>query len=461
MASLRAVRTVKSDDIVFDANGKPQLRHGLAHTTRRTTRALQPQPRWDLVTEYMALDVEFQMENDHSTGRNRQKPGRVSMTNSDGKIVYDVFVYFPSKKGHHYWRNSRAQNFGCYNADVKPSNGARPIAEVEENVHNLFANSVAVGHAVLNDLEIWESWVFNGVAYRDTQKIAKYQQFALAAKDPSLSRLAMFVLNRPFRSEGGEHSSVEDAQATMELYLLGEPECEIEQANWYYHSNVTAEYYEEDSAEMNEAPHEENSPQEAVVGELDAEVDGPPEHSKRVGNTPFPAVQLPPAFTTWQARSAHVKANLHASNKTCSQSKLGDALTFASQSGASSPSTIAGPISTQHPSGEASNTQALGVPTEQYPDTHAVPASSTISMSTVPIASTTASLATYAEAKAKAAIKIACPRVRQAAANPHPHAKSATNSIPIVAPTATYAHVAASGLAGSHHPELSRKMAKL
>jgi RNA exonuclease 4 len=85
---------------------------------------------------------------------------------------------------------------------------------------------VVVGHAVKNDVRVFPSWVFVDVQLRDTQMLEEYREHSKCAvqRMPKLAVLARVYLKREIQGE--EHSSVEDAHVTMELFRLREGEIE-------------------------------------------------------------------------------------------------------------------------------------------------------------------------------------------------------------------------------------------
>lgn len=91
---------------------------------------------------------------------------------------------------------------------------ARPFAAVQRDVARLLKGRVLVGHSVRNDLEVL------GLSHprRDVRDTARYPPYrALAGGgSPRLKVLVGELLG--VEIQGGEHSSVEDARATMMLF---------------------------------------------------------------------------------------------------------------------------------------------------------------------------------------------------------------------------------------------------
>ena len=87
------------------------------------------------------------------------------------------------------------------------------------NVQAIFdkAGTVA-GHAFHNDVKMLRGVDFSDIEIRDTQLLPEYRRHA-RLYDPVLKDVSAAVLGQ--RIQGGKdgHSSVEDARATMKLYL--------------------------------------------------------------------------------------------------------------------------------------------------------------------------------------------------------------------------------------------------
>lgn len=76
---------------------------------------------------------------------------------------------------------------------------------------------IVIGHALHNDTNFLRPIDFTLYETRDTQRCQYYQSF-LTSRTPGLKALSNQVLN--WQIQTGDHSSVDDAQATMRLYLL-------------------------------------------------------------------------------------------------------------------------------------------------------------------------------------------------------------------------------------------------
>jgi RNA exonuclease 4 len=131
---------------------------------------------------------------------------RVSIVNFHGTQVYDSFVR--PKEFVTDWRT--------HVSGVSPKNmtTARSFEEVQKDVVELLKDRVLVGHAVKNDLEaMMLSHPKKNI--RDTSRFSGFRKYS-AGKTPSLKKLAKEILGVDIQA--GEHSSIEDARATMLLF---------------------------------------------------------------------------------------------------------------------------------------------------------------------------------------------------------------------------------------------------
>ncbi|KAI7089533.1 hypothetical protein KC356_g2395 [Hortaea werneckii] len=231
----RSVQTVPYSAIKRDARGLPTINPECLHiqTSSRwkpkPTRATQTTPRMDLITPVIAVDCEFQEVYVEELGKCRHRVGRVSLVNYDGQTIYDVFAFYPEELGKRKKLPPRRLGLGVYWEDIKLRNGACFIEEVERNVEAILHRAdVVVGHAVHNDIKVFSPSVWEEVEVRDTQIYEPYREWGTGRQRlPKLSVLAWSMLG--WSIQGQEHSSVEDAQATMSLYRANEAGIEREQ----------------------------------------------------------------------------------------------------------------------------------------------------------------------------------------------------------------------------------------
>ncbi|XP_077482499.1 RNA exonuclease 4 [Stigmatopora argus] len=141
---------------------------------------------------------------------------RVSLVNQYGKCVYDKYAK-PTEEVTDY----RTAVSGIRKKDI--ING-EDVATVRKEVAEILQGRIVVGHALHNDFKIL-LLDHPKKKIRDTQKYLPYRK-ALKTKHPSLKVLCKEVLN--VKVQQGEHSSVQDAQATMRLYTLVKKQWEAE-----------------------------------------------------------------------------------------------------------------------------------------------------------------------------------------------------------------------------------------
>ncbi|CAL8303893.1 unnamed protein product [Lota lota] len=141
---------------------------------------------------------------------------RVSIVNLFGKLIYDRFVK-PTEEVTDY----RTAVSGVRPEDVKDG---EDMKTVQKEVGEILEGRILVGHAIHNDLKV----LFLDhpkKKIRDTQKYKPFRQTVKSSR-PSLKVLCREVLN--VKVQQGEHSSVQDAQATMRLYTMVKKHWEAE-----------------------------------------------------------------------------------------------------------------------------------------------------------------------------------------------------------------------------------------
>ncbi|KAI4886378.1 hypothetical protein NFI96_017695 [Prochilodus magdalenae] len=170
-----------------------------------TERALIKENSFDGLTKTVAMDCEMVGV---GPGGEESMLGRVSIVNLYGKCVYDKFVK-PTEKVTDY----RTEFSGIRPADIR--NG-EDVKTVRKEVAEILKGRLLVGHAIHNDLKIL-LLDHPKKMIRDTQKYKPFKKITKSSR-PALRVLCKQVLN--VKVQQGEHSSVQDAQATMRLYTL-------------------------------------------------------------------------------------------------------------------------------------------------------------------------------------------------------------------------------------------------
>ncbi|KAL7664083.1 RNA exonuclease 4 [[Candida] zeylanoides] len=155
--------------------------------------------------KYVAIDCEFVgigFEGKESA------LARISIVNFYGHVLLDKFVK-PKEK---------VVDWRTWVSGVTPKHmkDAITFEEAQRETAKLLKDRILVGHAVHHDLD---SLFLSHSRYmiRDTSKFAPFRQIAMG-KTPSLKKLALHFLKIDI--QGAEHSSVEDARATMLLFRL-------------------------------------------------------------------------------------------------------------------------------------------------------------------------------------------------------------------------------------------------
>ena len=154
--------------------------------------------------KYIAIDCEMvgvgpDPENDSALAR-------VSIVNYHGHQVYDSFV-LPKEP---------VTDYRTFVSGITPQllRSARTLEAVQADVARLLDGRILVGHAIRKDLDV----LLLGHPKRDIRDTSRYAPFRhySGGRTPGLKKLAKEVLGVDI--QGGEHSSVEDARATMLLF---------------------------------------------------------------------------------------------------------------------------------------------------------------------------------------------------------------------------------------------------
>ena len=144
---------------------------------------------------------------------------RVSIVNFHGTQVYDSFVR--PKEFVTDWRT--------HVSGVSPKHmaTARSFEEVQAEVETILKDRIIIGHAVKNDMEVM-MLTHPKKDIRDTSKFSGFRKYS-AGRSPSLKKLAKEVLGVDIQD--GEHSSIEDARATMLLFRRHKSSFDVEHAS--------------------------------------------------------------------------------------------------------------------------------------------------------------------------------------------------------------------------------------
>ena len=154
--------------------------------------------------KYIAIDCE--MVGVGPTPETDSALARVSLVNYHGHQLYDSFV-LPKEP---------VTDYRTHVSGITPQllQSARSLESVQADVAKLLDGKILIGHAIRNDLAA----LLLGHSKRDIRDTSRYPPFRqlAAGRTPSLKKLAREVLGVDI--QGGEHSSIEDARATMLLF---------------------------------------------------------------------------------------------------------------------------------------------------------------------------------------------------------------------------------------------------
>ncbi|KAG7807440.1 hypothetical protein KL921_004198 [Ogataea angusta] len=164
------------------------------------------------VGKYLAMDCEF-------VGAGEQGESsilaRVSLVNYHGITVYDTFVH-PTEK---------VTDWRTHVSGVTPAHMKNAVSfkEAQKKVSDLLDGRILVGHDVGHDLD---ALMLSHPRFmiRDTAKHTPFRKKYAAGKTPSLKKLSKEILGVEIQL--GQHSSVEDARATMMIYKSAKAEFE-------------------------------------------------------------------------------------------------------------------------------------------------------------------------------------------------------------------------------------------
>ncbi|XP_014213755.1 RNA exonuclease 4 isoform X2 [Copidosoma floridanum] len=141
---------------------------------------------------------------------------RVSIVNKNGFCVYDKYVK-PTEE---------VTDFRTAVSGIRPHHLAKGeyFKVVQKEVADILKGRILVGHALHNDLAV----LFLSHPKKSQRDTSRYKFFKKITKGntPSLKKLASELLGIDIQS--GEHNSIEDARAAMQLYQLYKRKWELE-----------------------------------------------------------------------------------------------------------------------------------------------------------------------------------------------------------------------------------------
>ncbi|KAJ4940474.1 hypothetical protein JOQ06_026775 [Pogonophryne albipinna] len=193
------------------------------HKSNDTESSLVKEKAFEGLTRAVAIDCEMV-----GVGPDGEESilARASLVNQFGKCIYDKYVK-PTEKVTDY----RTAFSGIRPEDIIDG---EDLQTVQREVAEILQGRIVVGHAIHNDLKIL-LLDHPKKKIRDTQKYKPFRKIVKSGR-PSLKLLCREILN--VKVQQGEHSSVQDAQATMRLYTL-------EKKKW--ESDIKASHNNKDS----------------------------------------------------------------------------------------------------------------------------------------------------------------------------------------------------------------------
>ena len=194
---------------------EPEKSANLTELQSATSANLVKEKSFQGMTKILAMDCE--MVGTGYLGKDSIL-ARISIVNQFGHCIYDKYVK-PTDKVTDY----RTQVSGIRPQDIN-SDKAQDFKTVQKEVSEMFQNRILVGHSIKNDLKV----LFLDHPRKSIRDTAEYKPFrkAFGGKTPSLKNLTARMLG--VKVQEGEHSSVQDAQATMRLYTMHKKQWENE-----------------------------------------------------------------------------------------------------------------------------------------------------------------------------------------------------------------------------------------
>ncbi|KAF5589563.1 RNA exonuclease 4 [Fusarium subglutinans] len=192
------------DNSMMLASAKDKINHGL-------TEGIE-------VGKYIAIDCEMVGV---GPGGHESALARVSIVDFHGVQIYDSYVK-PKEKVTN-WRTAVS------GIDQKKMRFAREFDEVQADIDKLLQGRILIGHDLKHDLDAL-ILSHSGKDIRDTAKFPGFKKYGNGRK-PALRVLAQKILG--VEIQGGAHSSIEDARATMLLFRKHKQAFDVDHANRY------------------------------------------------------------------------------------------------------------------------------------------------------------------------------------------------------------------------------------
>jgi len=175
--------------------------------------------------QYIALDCEMV---GIGTDGKKSALARVSIVDWNLNILLDTFVQVPIRV-----TDFRTHVSGVEAKHIKSKNNAMPVKPCRDLVAKLIKNKILVGHALTNDFKAL-MMSHPKETIRDTAKYRPFQRYGNGKwRARKLRDLVKENLNDKDGFQEGEHDSVQDAKANMELFqvVFSQWEKELENKN--------------------------------------------------------------------------------------------------------------------------------------------------------------------------------------------------------------------------------------
>ena len=193
---------------------------------RRTGRRKRKPKSWPKGI-YVALDCEM-VEVCNEVCKKTSVLASVTLVDKTGRIIYHAYIKLP------YWAvevNYKTEISGIKQEDLEPSNGAVNFLTAQEKVRRIIAGNILVGHGLGNDRQVL------GLKHDDVRDTA-FMPYLMKRingrlQSDSAKNLALEV---GLQIQSGSHSSVEDAQASMIVFLRSEEIAKKRLLRYYFHA---------------------------------------------------------------------------------------------------------------------------------------------------------------------------------------------------------------------------------
>lgn len=192
------------------ASAKDKVNHGLSSGVE--------------IGKYVAIDCEMVGV---GPGGHESALARISAVDFHGRQIYDSYVKPVERVTN--WRTAVS------GISQKEMRFAREFSEVQKEVDDIIKDKILIGHDIKHDLEALKL-SHSPRKIRDTAKYPAFKKYGHGRK-PALKVLAREILG--FEIQNGQHSSTEDARATMLLFRKHKSGFDMDNMNRYAPKQTT------------------------------------------------------------------------------------------------------------------------------------------------------------------------------------------------------------------------------